>query len=57
MTCPCGYVFRVPRFAVTIEVFDNDPRGYVVSKTFMTDSPSDVARALENAGHTMRTII
>ena len=46
-TCPCGYVFRVPRYHVSIEVFDG--RHVLVNEAFNTDGLAGVIRALGRA--------
>jgi len=47
--CVCGYVFKVARFMVSIDVFDNEAKGELVNDHFGTDSAWGVARALRRA--------
>lgn len=47
MTCPCGFVFRVPRFSISIDVVDG--RTQVINDIFSTDSIGAIERALRDA--------
>lgn len=48
-TCPCGYKFTVPRFAVSIEVYDNATKKPVLDEAFSCSALSAVLGALHDA--------
>lgn len=49
MTCHCGWKFSVPRFAVTIEVYDNQTKQSLINECFMTDDVTAASYALDAA--------
>lgn len=49
MACPCGFVFRVARIYVSIEVFDNDTKVALASEHFNCETSSTAIAALERA--------
>jgi hypothetical protein len=52
--CPCGYVFRVPRYCVSIEV--SDGKETLVEKGFNCDALSVVISALRDAANRLERI-
>lgn len=49
MTCPCGFKFTVPRYMVTVEVYDNDTKTSLVNEAFNCDHIGVAINALEDA--------
>jgi hypothetical protein len=49
MRCPCGYVFTVPRFSVSFDVWDNDTKRHLVDDIFSTDAIGAAVSALRRA--------
>lgn len=55
-TCPCGYVFSVPRFHVLIEVHDGKTDQVLINEAFNCDSISLVLGALYGAAYKLERI-
>jgi hypothetical protein len=47
MTCPCGYVFRIPPICVSIEIFDKDRP--IIATSFNCETLSSAIYALRDA--------
>lgn len=53
MRCPCGFVFTVPRFMVSLEVYDNSAKRELVGEHFSTDGIGAAIEALRDAADTL----
>jgi hypothetical protein len=49
MRCPCGFVFQVARFYVSVRIHDNDSRETVAIISRNYESADDLARELRAA--------
>ncbi len=49
MTCHCGFTFRVPRYCVSISVYDGETQQQLVEDGFNTDHITAVTAALQRA--------
>jgi len=58
MRCPCGYVFKVERFKVSFDVYDNETKRSLVDDAFGTDSRGVVcAAALRRAADRLERLL